>query len=232
MIGPVDPSNSIPATRTATSPLGGPKPDAQTSGKAAAITSDFTTFLKMLTTQMQNQDPLNPIDSTDYAVQLATFSGVEQQVRTNELIGQLQAQFSLMGMAEFAGWIGQEARVSAPVAPRDGGVQLEFSTAAGADRAVLVVRDALGKTVARDPINPAAGNLIWMGQGADGLPLPPGSYSLTVESWRGDEMVGTNPVDHYARITEARNTTEGVKLVLQGGQEVAASSIRGLRGAP
>ena len=47
---------------------------------AAVLSSDFETFLKMLTTQMQNQDPLNPVDSTDYATQLATFSSVEQQV--------------------------------------------------------------------------------------------------------------------------------------------------------
>ncbi len=41
------------------------------------ISADFETFLKMLTVQMQNQDPLNPVDSSDYATQLATFSGVE-----------------------------------------------------------------------------------------------------------------------------------------------------------
>ena len=55
----------------------------------SALASDFDTFLRMLTTQMQNQDPLNPIDSTDYATQLATFSGVEQQVRTNSLLADL-----------------------------------------------------------------------------------------------------------------------------------------------
>jgi flagellar basal-body rod modification protein FlgD len=55
-------------------------------GSGAKISSDFETFLKMLTVQMQNQDPLNPVDSSDYATQLATFSGVEQQVQTNDLL--------------------------------------------------------------------------------------------------------------------------------------------------
>ena len=50
------------------------------------ISSDFETFLKMLTVQMENQDPLNPTDSSEYAMQLATFSGVEQQVLTNDLL--------------------------------------------------------------------------------------------------------------------------------------------------
>lgn len=50
---------------------------------AAFASSDFETFLKMLTTQIKNQDPLNPMEGTEFAVQLATFSGVEQQVMTN-----------------------------------------------------------------------------------------------------------------------------------------------------
>ena len=68
----------------------------QAQGAASAATAetslignDFNTFLVMLTTQLQNQDPLNPIESSDYAVQLATFSGVEQQVRTNQLLQEI-----------------------------------------------------------------------------------------------------------------------------------------------
>lgn len=77
-----------------------------------AINSDFETFLIMLTTQMQNQDPLNPIDSSDFAVQLATFSSVEQQVKTNDLLTSLGQQFELMGLSQLAGWVGMEARVA------------------------------------------------------------------------------------------------------------------------
>ena len=59
-------------------------------GAGTNISSDFDTFLRMLTVQVQNQDPLNPVDATDYATQLATFSGVEQQVLTNDLLTGLQ----------------------------------------------------------------------------------------------------------------------------------------------
>jgi flagellar basal-body rod modification protein FlgD len=51
----------------------------QTKTASSGLSSDFETFLKMLTTQLKNQDPMNPVDSADYAVQLATFSSVEQQ---------------------------------------------------------------------------------------------------------------------------------------------------------
>lgn len=197
-----------------------------------AITSDFNTFLRMLTTQMQNQDPLNPIDSTDYAVQLATFSGVEQQVRTNDLIAGLQTQFGLLGMAQLAGWVGQEARVSAPVRMDGTAVPLVFDAAQGADRAVLVVKDAQGLTVARDPLPPAAETANWQGIGMDGRPLAAGAYGLTVEHWQGDRMISAAPVEHYAPIVEARNTPAGVVVVLAGGTEVPAASVTALREKP
>jgi len=63
---------------------------------------------------MQNQDPLNPVDSSDYAVQLATFSGVEQQVLTNDLLRGLAAQNGTAGLAQMANWVGMEARAVAP----------------------------------------------------------------------------------------------------------------------
>lgn len=75
-------------TMTAAPVTGSPAIPSPTSS-SGALTSDFDTFLRMLTVQMQNQDPLDPVDSADYAVQLATFSGVEQQVRTNELLTEL-----------------------------------------------------------------------------------------------------------------------------------------------
>ena len=76
------------------SPLAGPNlaPPPPTNTADKLISSDFNTFLKMLTTQLKNQDPLNPMDNSEYAVQLATFSGVEQQVKTNTLLESLGAQ--------------------------------------------------------------------------------------------------------------------------------------------
>ena len=92
-----------------------PSTATSTVAKKPVISSDFDTFLKMLTTQIKNQDPTNPMDSADFAVQLATFSGVEQQVRTNDLLGDLGAQFGVMGMSQLGAWVGQEARAPGPV---------------------------------------------------------------------------------------------------------------------
>ena len=92
--------------------VAGPPPT--TPAATSEISSDFETFLRMLTVQMQNQDPLNPVDSSDYAVQLATFSGVEQQVLTNDLLRGLAAQNGTAGLAQMASWVGMEARAVGP----------------------------------------------------------------------------------------------------------------------
>ncbi len=209
-----------------TPPPASPAPNPATSSK---ITSDFDTFLRMLTVQMQNQDPLNPIDSADYAVQLATFSGVEQQVRTNQLLAGLQGSFQQTGLAEMAGWIGQEARSAAPVRFDGTPITLSPSPATGADRAVLVVRDARGTLVSREDIPARAGQYQWLGADAQGNPLPAGTYSFALESLQGDTILNTRSIETYARVVEVRTTPQGPSLVLEGGVEVAAGAVTALR---
>lgn len=198
-------------------------------GSASNVTSDYMTFLRMLTVQMQNQDPLNPIESSDYAVQLATFSGVEQQVRTNNLLAEMATRFQQFGMAEMAGWIGKEARSNAPVYYDGSPVTLSPNPAVESTRAVIAVRDAQGNLVAREEIPVSASVYRWLGAGADGMPLPTGVYSITLESLKGEDVIDTRPIQYYALVSEARGGPGETKLVLKGGVEVAAASITALR---
>lgn len=193
------------------------------------ISSDFDTFLKMLTAQMQNQDPLNPIDSTDYATQLATFSGVEQQMRTNDLLASLGSQMAVLGMSQLAAWVGQEARAEAPVWMDGDPVTMQLTPAIGADSAVLAVRDASGQLISREDVPTAPGLYDWLGGDAAGEPLPEGLYTLTLESYSGETLLGETAVESYARIIEARNGPAGATLVLEGGVEVPSSAITALR---
>lgn len=213
----------ITSVTTATTPT-------PTTAAPSKISSDFDTFLRMLTVQMQNQDPLKPIDSADYAVQLATFSGVEQQVRTNQLLAEMQSKFQQLGMSEMASWIGKEARSAAPVHYDGAPVTLSPNPAVGADRAVLVVKDAQGNLVSREEIPVSAEPYQWFGAGIDGAPLPSSIYSMALESLNGERVISTTPVEHYARVIEAKGGgTSGTKLVLEGGIEVLASDVTALR---
>jgi flagellar basal-body rod modification protein FlgD len=218
-------------TPVATASTPAAPPAAQAAAGTAKITSDFDTFLRMLTVQMQNQDPLNPMDSADYAVQLATFSGVEQQVRTNQLLTDMQTRFQQSGMAEMAGWIGKEARSPAPVRFTGSPVILSPNPAKGATAVDLVVRDMQGRLVSREAIPVSTAPYAWLGADATGSPLPPGSYQLSQESRNGEQVLSTTGMEHYARVIEVRGTPDGAKLVLDGGIEVPAAQVTALREA-
>lgn len=197
----------------------------------AAIVSDYDTFLRLLTTQMQNQDPLNPIDSSDYAVQLATFSGVEQQTLTNDLLASMQAQLGLFGMGQMAGWVGQEALATMPVAVADGApVSLMAAAEPGADRAVMVVRDADGMVVNRVDVLPEATAFDWQPVDIVGAPLPDGLYDLSLESYLGEDRLAVAEMASYARIAEVQADGAEVWLVMEGGARVRAADVSALRG--
>ena len=195
----------------------------------AAITADFETFLQMLTTQLKNQDPLNPMDSTEYATQLATFSGVEQQVRTNELLEGLTSDMGAMGLGQLGGWIGMDAMAQMPAAFRGTPLTVQSTPASGADRMELVVGDAAGNVVQRVPIPLSDAAFEWPGETPQGGTLPPGIYQLQVESWSGETLLETNTATVRATIEEAQLVNGEVFLTMQGGVRLPADDVLGLR---
>lgn len=197
---------------------------------AGSISSDFDTFLQMLTTQLKYQDPMNPLDSSEFAVQLATFAGVEQQTLSNELLAGMSAQMATTNMAEVAGWIGQEVRVAAPVLFDGDPVTIAPNPAAIADSVELVVRDAEGVEISRSQIPVSADPIEWAGVTADGAPLPNGIYSFEVVSYAGGEVILTEPAEVYATVVEVRSTSGVNVLILEGDIGVPASSVSAIRG--
>lgn len=196
---------------------------------ASEISSDFETFLRMLTVQMQNQDPLNPVDSSDYAVQLATFSGVEQQVQTNDLLRGIAAQAGTSGLAQMAGWVGMEARAAAPAYFDGAPLTLAPSPAAFATSAQIVVKDAQGQEVQRVDIGTQAETVTWAGVAANGAPLPAGLYTFETVSFEGVNALQQDITPVYSRVTEIRMEDGQAVLTLAGGQTVSADSVTALR---
>ena len=197
----------------------------------AVISSDFETFLKMLTVQMENQDPLNPTQSEKFATQLATFSGVEQQVLTNDLLESMIGQMGASDMAQMAGWVGREARAAVPGQFDGDPITVAPDPAAAADRAELVVTNARGAEVQRLNIPVSGDAFDWPGRAADGTPLPDGRYDFTVVSYAGEEVLDEAPAEIYARVTEVRAAGGETHLMLEGGAAVPATQVSALREA-
>jgi flagellar basal-body rod modification protein FlgD len=208
--------------------------DTGTSSAASAaprkeVSSDFETFLKMLTVQMQNQDPLNPVDSSDYAIQLATFSGVEQQVKTNDLLAALGQQMGLMGLSQLAGWVGMEARVAAPAYFDGSPVTVYADPPATADASTLVVQNQAGEEVYRSTIDTAGGATQSSGVGVNGQPVPTGVYKFDIESYVNESLISTETTQVYTTINEAKFDGTEMIVVLKGGTEIPASKVTAIR---
>lgn len=203
----------------------------QSGSTRAAISSDFETFLKMLTAQLQNQDPLNPVDSADYAVQLATFSSVEQQVLTNDLLTALTGALAGNGLGTYAGWVGMEVRAAAPIVLDGGQVTLAPSIAAEADRAEAVIYDSTGASVARIDLPLGPQPFVWDGTDGFGTALPAGVYSFQTESFARDAQIAVADGEIYAEVIEAQSVGGTAALILQGGIQVDAAAVTAIRPA-
>lgn len=210
--------NSI-ATATAT----------QSASSNAVISTDFEVFLRMLTAQAEYQDPLEPIDSSQYAAQLAQFSMVEQQVTTNNLMQEMLSALGANDMASAANWIGMEALVQGPADYDGDPVTIAPNPPITADEVTLIVTNAQGTEVQRLAMPLGAEPYVWDGRKPDGSPLTHGEYTFQIESKANGEVLVTEPALSYSRVTEARIENGETLLVLNSGYMIVANNVAGLR---
>lgn len=201
---------------------------AATANQNPATSANFDMFLRMLTTQLKNQDPLNPMEGSDFAVQLATFSGVEQQARTNKLLENMVTQAG-GGLGQLAEWIGKEVRTTEPVWFGDKPLTLDIAPSSSADSVSLVVLNESGREMAREEIGPGEGQIDWYGRDDLGEKLPDGRYSFVIESSRAGEVISEDLAGAYVRVTEAEVGPQGVELIFAGGGSALASEIEAIR---
>jgi flagellar basal-body rod modification protein FlgD len=194
-----------------------------------AVTGDFQTFLTLLTTQMRNQDPLKPMDSTEFVAQLASFSAVEQQIRANDRLQGILDVLSNGSPAGLAEWIGREVRVAAKADFIGDPIEVALEPAAGADKAVLVVRNDFGNEVARLPVAADATTALWDGKDLMGGLVPHGTYGFTLESYAGEALTGTSTGKVFRRVEEVRVIDGSPVLVVDGGTQVPLDAIGGVR---
>ncbi|MEQ6203019.1 flagellar hook capping FlgD N-terminal domain-containing protein [Sulfitobacter sp. HNIBRBA2951] len=196
----------------------------------AVLSSDFETFIQMLTTQAKYQDPLEPLDSSDYAAQLAQFSMVEQQVLSNDLLTALGGQLGSGGMGQMAGWIGMEGRTTAPVPFDNTPITVYPTVPIGAQEMSIVVYNDAGAEVDRQPMPVSSDPILWAGFTENGNLQPAGNYRFEIEALgAGGSVLPTAQAETYSRITEVSSVSGEARVIFAGGIEVAASSITALR---
>ncbi|WP_037315258.1 flagellar hook capping FlgD N-terminal domain-containing protein [Ruegeria halocynthiae] len=202
---------------------------AATPPKTSGLATDFQTFLLMLTTQAKNQDPLEPLDSSQYASQLAQFSMVEQQTRTNNLLSGLSSSMGSVNLEELTRWVGMDVR-TASAFQFDGAPKTLFAQAEpAATNAVMVIRDNAGTVIDRIAVPKSEAEFVWAGVDGDGNPLPKGSYSATLESYDGDKLLSQKLASAYNKVKEAQSSDDTILLTLENGQVVSAAEVTAVR---
>lgn len=162
---------------------------------ADGLADNFSTFLTLLTAQLQNQDPLSPLDSTEFVGQLVQFSGVEQQIAQNKNLETLVSQSAVTSSTAAVSFIGKEATLSTTAAPLLNG-QANWSYAL--DRPSLttnvVISDSNGKVVFETAGKTETGlqRFNWDGKDNAGEQLDDGAYTIQVTST--DDTGQTVPV--------------------------------------
>jgi flagellar basal-body rod modification protein FlgD len=221
----------ITPTTTGTT-TGAPVATTTTTGSdtaANALAGDFQTFLTLLTTQMKNQDPLKPMESTEFVAQLASFSGVEQQIRANDRLDRIIEVLSGGSADGLAAWIGREVRAPATAAFEGLPVEVEVTPVDDADQAVLVVRNDFDQVVARLPVAADAGTVTWTGADSLGNSLAHGRYSFQLERYDGETLVDTQDGRVFTTVTEVRIEDGAPVLVVAGGGQVPVGAVTAIR---
>jgi flagellar basal-body rod modification protein FlgD len=148
----------------------------------ATLAGNFQTFLTLLTTQLQNQNPLDPLDTNQFTQQLVQFAGVEQQLKTNDQLTSLITLQQTAQSTQALGFVGKTAVV-------DGSTANMTSSAAVWDLSVpkdstvqVSITNSTGQTVYTNSYTVTAGanqTFGWDGKGNDGTQWPDGKYTLT-----------------------------------------------------
>lgn len=197
------------------------------SDTSTGLSTDFQTFLRMLTAQAQYQDPLDPLDSAQYAAQLAQFSMVEQQTQTNALLSSLSDSGS--GATALASWLGTEVRVDAPVLFAGQDVSLEADVNPNADAHVLIAFDPEGNEVARQLLDAFGGRAFWNASDAKGTALPHGEYSFEVAGYLHGSEISRKAAGTFHTVVEARHEDNVNKVVFSDGSTAPVSSVIAIR---
>lgn len=202
----------------------------QTQDDATAISGDFETFLVLLTAQMRNQDPLKPTDSTEFVSQLANFSAVEQQVKTNDALEAIyDALNTEASLSNLASWIGREAQHSGGITFVGSPIDVSASPKVTADTATLEVVDATGEVVKRQAFDPAAASVVWDGTRDDLAFAPRGKYSFRLTYVADGELVDSQSGKVFADITEVKIENGTPILIDAEGLQIPLADVSGVR---
>ncbi|MBV8923808.1 MAG: flagellar biosynthesis protein FlgD [Bradyrhizobium sp.] len=194
------------------------------------IAGNFQTFLTLLTTQLQNQNPLDPLDTNQFTQQLVEFAGVQQQLQTNDSLSTLVSLQQSEQASQALQYVGKTAVVSGNTAAlTNSSATWELNVPSNATVNISIA-SSTGQTVYSGNFSANAGNnqpFTWNGQGSDGTQLPDGLYTLTAtaKDSNGNNVAITTEVGGTVNSVDL---TQSPPLLSINGQSYTLSQVKAI----
>ena len=217
-----------PAARDEAAPGSG---DPQGLNGNAALAGDFNTFLRLLTTQLQEQDPLEPMKTQEFTNQLVQFAGVEQQIKSNDKLGELIALQDEGKASAAVGFLGKRVEAAGEsLVLQDGNATFGIDLDSAAETATVTIADATGQPVRTLEVPTGAGRhtVAWDGTDGNGQSVPDGVYTVSLTAVDAGNATVTGETTTIGRVTGFEQ--QGGEMLLNlGGVEVALDDVRAVR---
>lgn len=189
-----------------------------TNTDAASLASNFSTFLTLLTTQLKNQNPLDPLDTNQFTQQLVQFSQVEQQMKSNEQLASLVALEKTAASTTALAYVGATVVVDGKTATlTDSSATWSFNVTKPAT-ATVTIKDSTGQTAYSGSfsVSPGTQDFKWDGKSNNGTQWPDGNYTMTVTALDANNQSVAISTEVQAVVDSVDFTTDPPLLSING----------------
>ena len=182
------------------------------------IASNFTTFLQLLTTQLKNQNPLDPLDTNQFTQQLVEFAQVEQQMKSNDQLSSLVSLEKSAQATTALAYVGATVVVDGSTAPLTNSTANWSLNVTKPSTATITIKDSTGQNVYTGTVavNPGTQNFTWNGRGNDGRLWPDGAYTLTATAVDANQQSVAISTEVQAVVDSVDLTQDTPQLSING----------------
>jgi len=194
----------------------------------SSLTSNFSDFLNLLMTQLQNQDPTSPMDTNQFTSELVQFASVEQEINTNSALTQLISLTQAAQLMQSTAMVGKQVLLNSTTLPlQNGSASLQF-TATSAEPVAIAVYNSSGQQVYDTSLNATAGTNTWTWNGTSnaGAQMPDGGYTVAVEGANSDGSTTALPFTVQGTITGVETSSSGSLELELGATTAPFSSVQ------
>ena len=189
----------------------------KTTGASNKLAKDLDSFLLLLTSQLKNQDPLSPMDSTEFTNQLTQFAQVEQQINLNSSLNSLIGLTQQSIVSNSVNYIGKTIEGESDQVPlREGALKAAYGLLSDAKSVSVVVRDDTGTIVFSKTGETTKGvhEFTWDGKDQYDIQFPDGTYTISVTSLSADDKPVENYVTAFGKVTGVTSINGSTVLLL------------------